>query len=401
MSLVSCHEDIAETPAPEGVGIAFVSALQNEAVQTRAGGTEPLARDFFVYGYKAESDAQIVFNGYTLHYEANTAGTSEDNTHNYSYAGGTSLTGVQQEIKYWDFSAAEYHFWGCSAVSNDRIRLATSPSTPLSVGEAEFSSASGNEGTTLTIPVCLAKDEPTEIPLYSELCERKPVSSNVVQMVFKRPYSKLCVQFYSNDAIDVDEVYKLTDITFGPIAEAASPLTNKIHTKGAVKVSYPKKCDPSEETVTLQLDDEAQKWSKLPFLDVELNASHGTASNNAVTALIPDGKLLQLDDMPGVSLAKGRSTAPSTRRDHYYVLPMGVTVEGSTDWKNPAFVMTLRLEGETKTAVVPASFMQWKPNCHYTYIFKITELGRKIEFFDVSIDPWLFGGSQDEEFRNW
>lgn len=71
--------------------------------------------------------------------------------------------------------------------------------------------------------------------------------------------------------------------------------------------------------------------------------------------------------------------------------------------KNPAFIMSAHINGdmEWKNAVVPATFMQWKPNYLYTYIFKITDASKKIELYDVKIDPWKYGGSQEEEWNNW
>lgn len=66
-----------------------------------------------------------------------------------------------------------------------------------------------------------------------------------------------------------------------------------------------------------------------------------------------------------------------------------------------AFTLSLNIDGDSKTAVVPAAYMQWQPNTCYTYIFKITEAGKKIEIYDVLIEPWKYGGSQDEEWTNW
>ena len=177
------------TPSPlpsnpeEGERISFASSWQEEEQTTRA---LPLQQDFVVFGYKNVGTAQLVFDGYGVHYSANSANTTEDNTHGYGYVGGTSLKGVTQTIKYWDYSASEYHFW------------AYTDTYPYATG------ISNDAGTQLQIPVILTTEEPLDRPLYSELYCRKPVSSEVVQLRFKHAYSKLRVLFYSGEAIPAE-----------------------------------------------------------------------------------------------------------------------------------------------------------------------------------------------------
>lgn len=299
----------------------------------------PLGRDFVVYGYKnVNSTPQLVFDGYAVKYEEGSANTSEDNTHGYYYVGG------EQTIKYWDFSATEYRYWG---YTGDKSNLS-------------------DDGKQLTIPVSglLSASEPTSIPFYSSLYIRNTVTSDVVRLEFKRPYSKIRVQFYTNDPLDANDEIPLTDITFAPEEG------KKIYKAGTVKVTYSLK-ETSETVETTPSNISADAQEMLTYQDVTLTSSEGYASDHAVTA----------------------KTAYST--DFYYTLPMNEL--------NPAFIMTACVNGDTekKTAVVPANFMQWKPNYLYTYIFKITEAGKKIEFYDVQIDPWKYGGSQEEEWRNW
>lgn len=334
--LASCSDKEELRPETELHPIAFSSVEAEQGMMTRSATT--LGRDFVVYGYKyMNSTPQMVFSGYTVKYEEGSANTSEDNTHNYSYVDGN------QTIKYWDFSASEYRYWG---YTGDKSNLS-------------------DDGKQLTIPVSglLSASEPTSIPFYSSLYIRKsPVKSDVVRLEFKRPYSKIRVQFYTNDPLDANDEIPLTDITFAPEEG------KKIYKSGTVEVTY--SLDKATETVkAIPTDADAQE--RLAYQDVTLTPSAGYTSDHAVTA----------------------KTAFST--DLYYTLPM--------DEQNPAFIMTACVNGDTekKTAVVPANFMQWKPNFIYTYIFKITEAGKKIEFYDVKIDPWKYGGSQKEEWRNW
>lgn len=384
LALASCSGSSESGDADEPqqqCPIAFAFSEEPQQAVTRAATT--LGQDFVVYGYKSVGgQTQTVFNGYNVIYLENSAHTSEDNTHNYYYVQG------DQTIKYWDFSAAEYHFWGATnAVAKGQAG---------STGKAEFTA----DGTSLSIPIQLAKEEPTETSKYTELYERKPVSADVVTLRFKRAYSKVCIKFYTSEPLDDAESISLTNITFAPDPGATSPLVNKIFTKGTLTVTYPQICTTNKESLSLALDGEAPQWSKLPYLDLTLSNGSGTASNNAVTALIPEEDIVfEMGDMPGDWLSRKR-TRTTTTLDHYYLLPMGVSADGK---KNPAFVMTANINGnpEPKTAVVPAVYMQWLPNIHYTYIFKITDGGREIQFYDVQIEPWRYGGEQEEEWKNW
>lgn len=331
MLQTSCNTD---APMPDDTpAIVFASfALDQEESVTRA--AAPLARDFVVYGYKTVNDqSQKVFDGYAVKYKAGSANTSEDNTHGYYYVGGA------QSIKYWDFAASEYRFWGATG--------------------GTFS----DEGTVLTIEgLTLTTTEPTSLPLYSELYHRSPVSSDVVQLQFKHPYAKVRVLFYTNATL-TDNTFdniKITGITFGG---GKGSITNN----GSLKVTYPKSGKGPETIVTTPTG----TCDNLTFDgELVLDHTHGTTSNNTVTAV------------------------PTGGTEWYYTLPVS---DGSPA---RAFTLNATIDGEARTATVPANFMQWKPNFAYTYIFKISG-GKYMEFYDVQIDPWKYGGSQDEEWKNW
>lgn len=75
------------------------------------------------------------------------------------------------------------------------------------------------------------------------------------------------------------------------------------------------------------------------------------------------------------------------------------TVVMPTPQGQSAFKMTANIQGTDREAIVPSQYMKWMPNTKYTYIFKITD--NSITFYDVQIDPWTYGGSQEEEWKNW
>lgn len=335
---VSCTEKEELHTELEQSTIAFSSVEAEQEMMTRS--ATQLERDFVVYGYKnVNSSTQQVIDGYTVTYKQGSANTSEDNTHNYYYVNGTTQT-----IKYWDFAASEYRFWGYTG------------------DKSSFS----NGGTELTIPVSdlLTNKEPTELPLYSKLYIRNPITSDVVTLEYKRPYSKIRALFYTSEPMEADDKIVLTNITLTPDEE------KKIYKSGTVEVTYSFD-ETAEKVKTTPSDVSADALEMLTYQKVTLTPSAGYTSDHAV-------------------LAKTKYDT-----EFYYTLPMGE--------KNPAFILTVCVNGDTeyKTAVVPAAYMHWKPNYTYTYIFKITEAGKKIELFDVKIDPWRYGGSQDEEWKNW
>lgn len=333
MVLGACVGTDVLLPDSEQHAIAFASEEADEEVVTRA--SAPLNRNFTVYGYKTVSEnAHVVFDGYSVTYNSGSAGTSVDNTHNYSYVNGSTQT-----IKYWDFGASEYNYWAYTGNESDF----TTDGTELTISSIEQS---------VTEP-----DMPNK--MFSSLYHRSPVSTDVVRLEFKRPYTKVRVMFYSGMTLTesaFDNIL-INDIKFGP----ASP--KQIITKGRLKVSYPKSGEGPETYSTTT----TASAVSLSFENVTLDHTYGTASNNAVTAVPTDGL------------------------EFYYVVP--------NNYSTP-FTLSANIDGEDKTAVVPANFMNWRPNFVYTYIFKISG-GKYMELYDVQIDPWKFGGSQEEDWKNW
>ncbi|MCQ2197978.1 MAG: hypothetical protein MJZ60_10710, partial [Bacteroidaceae bacterium] len=77
----------------------------------------------------------IVFDNYNVKFQAGTAGSTETNSANWEYVGGTSsaVTPTTQTIKYWDYSADHYDF---IAVSGASVKPITPKTATYSVGGA-------------------------------------------------------------------------------------------------------------------------------------------------------------------------------------------------------------------------------------------------------------------------
>ena len=330
--LLSCSGE-ADLATEEGHDpIAFAPVAADQEAITRA--ATPLNHNFTVWGYKtlAGDVLQTVFKGYNVKYAAGSAGSSADNSNGYSYVDELH----DQFIKYWDFAASEYNLWGATG------------------------GTFGADGTTLTIGgLEQSTSEPNmEGKLFSARYHRAPVSREVVQLQFKRPYAKVRMVFYCSDRLESGDVVAIGASTFGPESPAA------IVNRGTLTVTYPKTGAGQETYATTN----TTTGAALAFGAVELTHTVGTASNNTALAV------------------------PAGGTEYYYVVP--------NRYEAP-FLLTTTVEDDPKTATVPAELMNWLPNHTYTYIFKITEAGKKIEFYDVKVDPWKYGGRQEEEWRNW
>lgn len=334
--------------------ISVGGAATGETAVTRAGETKNLARNFILYGYKtSQSDAvSTIFEGYKVTYKEASAGQTQDNTNNYSYVDEAN----NQFIKYWDVAAKEYNFWGYTGYK---------------------SHFTNNDGTVLEIPgLSLSLTEPTDAEisekLFSSLYHRAPasageqISKDVVRLEFKTPYAKVRVMFFaaeplSSETLSSGEYFdniKITEVSFAP-----SDNTKEIPKAGSLKVTYPKTGVGPESYST----DAPESIASLGFTGVTLDYTHGTASNNAELAV------------------------PTGGTEYYYVIPNQFPC---------SFNLTAKIDNVDKVATVPTEMMHWKPNNVYTYLFKISG-GNKIEIYDVLIEPWHFGGAQNEEWKNW
>ena len=57
---------------------------------------------------------------------------------------------------------------------------------------------------------------------------------------------------------------------------------------------------------------------------------------------------------------------------------------------------------QVQTAVVPASYMIWKPGFEYTYLFKITKAGEvTFDVVQVAISNWNESDPVDRSVHNW
>jgi len=221
--------ELPVSPQPgSGTPIAFSGNLSDEGDVTRTDPTEPTGletvlpegnKKFRVWAYKndASGDKQTVMEDYIVNWVANTAYTTTSNTHDWEYVNQQTGSDPQQTIKYWDWGATAYRFFGCTGDGND-VDVTSDPAT-------------------ITISNIDATD-PSDVPYFSRLWYGTPSDDffgKAVQLVFLQPVAKVRFLFVSADPVNMPlEDMDLLDPTFKPTSTS-----QEIAVKGSVTVTYP------------------------------------------------------------------------------------------------------------------------------------------------------------------
>lgn len=248
--ICSCERDAQQggteepVPVPEtGTPIVFTASRQQETAVTRA--TTPLKdyqTTFKVWGFKNYSytdeggtysygDVQTVFPGYTVEYAENSQSSTTTNTAGWEYI----LTSYpDQSIKFWDWAARAYRFFGVTdgadaILRGDRYEFSFTADT-TKVDETPYYSrlwfSTGNYET------------------YPDRQFGRPV-----ELEFLKPFAQVRFLFVSGDpSVDLERLY-IEDPVFGPITSSRG-----IAVKGEFKVSYPLTGSGTSETFTVVPD---------------------------------------------------------------------------------------------------------------------------------------------------
>lgn len=377
--LASCSSDPEQTtpttqPVEDITPIVFNASEAEETSITRAG-SEPSTRSgsplsehvtfFKVYGFKNMacddkendnpedddySDVQKVFPGYVVNWTSNSAGTSTTNTSGWEYVGQEPLGQLQQTVKYWDWIAKAYRFFGIAGATG------TNEVTAVMI---THNSGAANEyetyDVTYTADANKEASDPTAVPYYSHLwfsngntTQGFQAFGTTVSLQFIKPFSRVRFIFTFEDPSLASET-ELTEKSFAPTDG------NTIKMKGDVTVSYPVSGTLTQETFSV--DAEA---SGIPAFTQDYYTTVSKEGGNVVAPYL---------------------NAPETETNIIYtVLP--ATSQGT-------YTLSVNVNGDPKTAVVPAAFMEWKPGYQYTYIFKVHVDGSvEIETVETAFTDW-------------
>lgn len=333
------------------------------------GSTEKmLDGQFKVYGVKKKQDnIDHVFPNYYVWDVA--AKNTTSNTNGWEYVGkqgdadlGTgNITLIKdQTIKYWDYSASEYHFVAGSPI--DKFNLNPSPGQDITsanitglAGHIEANDAEGTGTALETYPVYVAAPVKVENTGY-----QKPVEFN-----FYRQQAMVRVGIYETipgyNIHNINFYYYDTDGTT-PIASTENNIILTSATPG-----YFVGGKEVNGTVTYNWDSATPSYT-LTYTDASLTKSKNwyagkldvlaTTSTDAVAKLYGTDKDMSTAGYFTVLPTQAATASPILIKCDYTLFD-----ENTGE--------TIKVTGAT--AAIPAAFSKWEANTRYTYLFKISD----------------------------
>ena len=361
-ALASCSSnDFVGDESPQGsigtngaIGFNTSTSAITRTIQEDGAAAIFLGNKFIVWGEKNESggtaatDANKVFQNYTVEYTASTANTTLSNTDNWEYVGKTSYgdklnpnAPASQTIKYWDNGASSYTFTALSAldadITSDKVVI-----TKTTSGTTAF-----DKGYTIAVK----EDASVDKIFFADRINDAPANlrNSAVKFSFRNLQAKL---------------------RFG-IYETVPGYTVKIK-----QVGY----NSTTNTTNFGVDGKFIKPGENTSFTVTYgNGTTGTL-NKALVAVSgsssSDSYLASTSTTIMTTAAIGTSSSGATMDGYVAILPY---TSNTTDL---SFTIDYTLKSEDtneiieitgKTVKVPAAYCQWKSNYAYTYLFKITD----------------------------
>ena len=286
--------------------------------------------------YNADPEA------YWVWYNASTASSTTSNTADWDYVGAagthgtasheaTVVSGKDQTIKYWDYSAVQYEFVAYSATAGmPTITKYKKDGFTVNATAAQLAGF-------------FVADKKTVLPTnYKE----------TVQFTFRASGTKVRLGIY-----ETIPGYDVKNVSFRPNASEFDATTNNAKLSGSFN---------------------GTSSSASGTYNVTYNSTTGIAEfdNTAASA----DNHFDFGTFASASTALGvTSTAPmwaTGRADYQSVLPNtdnvgNMILKVDYDLVNSVSGETIRVKGAK--AVVPQMYMTWKPNYAYTYLFKISD----------------------------
>lgn len=381
--------------ATRAVGDPFVGATA----------AQKLGGMFVVEGTKGSEQTNspstnVVFDNYLVGYTANTAGTTESNTHNWEYVGKqagidgrmttatwTALHGAgtaqAQTVKYWDYSTDQYDFIAWSTGLREAVTDAAVANSKVKVTRINTGATLSSDGFKLTAMNAndLMQCYYTDINTVLKAKYDKPVTLTFRNMAAKvrvalyetvPGYSIKDVKFYTSDANPTTP----TDLGTGTTT-AATLFTmgeDVLPQSGEVTVYYPhigtthrnapQTTDYNKASVTVGAVSGGATSTTQDF--GTLTAQYGAAESHEAAGNIYLGRSLPNATYAGSSADKFYTAVIPNSTGKNLTLRVDYTLV-STDGSGEE----IKVYGAK--AVVPATYTVWQPNYAYTYIFKISD----------------------------
>lgn len=379
LALASCSsEDFVgteggnvETSANKAINFVGNAGKITRATKNTGTPAEMLDGQFRIYGVKKMGETQIVsvFNEYSVWDVAN---KTTSNTDGWEYVGANGTTGLgrgnisltkDQTIKYWDYSASEYHFVAGSPISNFQYTLFPGKDIKSATIKGLAGHITPNKsGTALeTNPVYIADPKVVKNTNYKD----------AVQFSFKRQQAMVRVGLY-----ETIPGYSIHDVKFYDADKKVSEDNNIILTSattdyfvGGSNISGTINYDWTKETpsYTYAYTETGLKKSK--------NWYAGMLGTLATTSA---GKKIDLKDGTKMELLWGTDKDMSTN-GYFTVIPTPSATKAAPILIKCDYTLisdddsgeTIKVTGAT--AAIPAAFSKWEANTRYTYLFKISD----------------------------
>lgn len=403
IALASCSsDDILGGAQTEGNEASNAIQFGGETGKiTRAGehvGADAAAllnNQFIVAGFKGTQQQSSVvetpvFDHYTVKWAANTAGTSDDNTADWSYVGSNPQTGLatvtgKQTIKYWDFSAGQYDY---IAFSVGKATIKTGNETATGDDEVKVTKVTPNTATTSAYTIqgtaealhkCYIADLVTAYNNPTQ--NNKPKFKDQVNLTFRNLTTKARVAFYETipgySVKDVKFYTNNTDALSNNITPTNATLftegtadNNKFYGSGTATVKF-----PTVGTANINNSD----YNKA-HVSIASTAESGKTTQDFSTLNYKQSEDTRLSADGNVYLGttSKEATYAGAEANHYYqtVLPneAGTTLTLRVNYTlvaNDGSKEEIHVYGAK--AIIPAKYAEWKSNYAYTYIFKISD----------------------------
>lgn len=374
---------------------------------------DKLGGKFTVYGWKTNTAAsgetagahEDVYQDYLVTWAVNTANTTESNTADWEYVNNTSQPivgeGVNQTIKYWDYSTYRYDFiaWtiaGGNAVLTARPQVSSTSVEPSLTFNASTASDLGHvyisdKYTATPDGAVPTKDNDGSTAVLTNANHGKNTlgqyKDQAVKFQFRTLAAKARIGIY-----ETVPGYKVSDVVF--YEQAATNAHD--YTYSVATGDY--QCDQSYGTlyassniftqtgdVTVKYHDKTynntdEKLDNTAYTEVT-NATKSsffafgkltnTKGNGAKTAVVADEVIGTTSSTATMSIGNDENTL------YTYVFPME-TNDQPLNLKVNYKLTSIDGSGETilvtgANAQIPANYAKWMANYAYTYLFKISD----------------------------
>lgn len=323
---------------------------------------------FKIYGVKKMGDTQLVsvFNGYSVWYVEN-KNTTTSNTDGWEYVGANGATNLgtgkitltkDQTIKFWDYSAPEYHF-----IAGSPITCFSHTLTPGNkINSATITGLAGHinaneSGTPLTTyPVYIADPKIVQKADYN----------NTVVFSFKRQQAMVRVGLY-----ETIPGYSITEINFYEAGGSKAKDGNNVILTSGTK-NYFVGGSNVKGTITYN-------WTgTTPSYTYTYDDTNLTKSQNWCAGKFEPHNALATESTAAVAELYGKDNDMSTN-GYFTVIPTPSATTAAPILIKCDYTLTSDDDsGETikvtgATAAIPAAFSKWEANTRYTYLFKISQ----------------------------